>query len=94
MSDWNPTPPDWRPTPKPTPRARGEEAWRVTRDGHAIRCELRSDEGVGGGWEVVIRQDGDLSFSRRCANEATARFVGAALLKDHLNSGWTEERGR
>jgi len=88
MSDW--TSPDHRPAPS-VPRARGEEAWRVTKDGRSISCELRDDARAGAGWEVVIRQDDELSFSRRCLTEEHARYVAGATLKDHLNSGWTEK---
>jgi hypothetical protein len=81
--------PDHRPA-LPVPRARGEEAWRVTKDGRTISCELRNEERTGAGWDVVIRQDGELSFSRRCADEALARFVADGLKRDELNAGWSE----
>jgi hypothetical protein len=84
--------PDHRPA-APAPRLRGEEAWHVTKDGHVISCELRNEERTGAGWDVVIRQGGELSFSRRCADEASARFVAHAMKQDHLNSGWTEQGG-
>jgi len=71
--------------------ARGEEAWRVSKAGHVIACELRDDSKIGGGWEIVIRQDGELSFGRRCADEAGARYVANALKQDHMNAGWSEK---
>jgi hypothetical protein len=76
----------------PTPRTRGEEAWRVTRDGHTIACELRDESPLGGGWDVMIRQDGEVSFSRRCPDEACARFAANGLLHGHLKAGWTESK--
>jgi hypothetical protein len=90
MSDWNPTPPGWTSTPAPT-KAACEEAWRVTKDGRTISCELRNEERIGGGWDVVIRQDGELSFSRRCPDEALARFVANGLKQDRLRAAWMNE---
>jgi hypothetical protein len=58
----------------------------VTRDGRVLSCELRDESKIGGGWDVVIRQDGELSFSRRCADESHARFVANALKQDHLKA--------
>jgi hypothetical protein len=92
MSDdkgWNPTPPGWHPMPKPT-KAPCQELWRVTLNGHVISCELRDETRIGAGCDVCIRQDGELSFSRRCPDEAFARFVANGLKQDHLRAGWTE----
>jgi hypothetical protein len=72
--------------------ARGEECWRVTKDGRVLSCELRNEDRLGFGWDVVILQDGELSFSRRCADAAGARFVAEALRQDHLKAGWGEPR--
>jgi len=60
----------------------------VTKDGHTIACELRNEERLGFGWDVIIRQDGELSFSRRCADEAGARYVANALKQDQVKAGW------
>jgi hypothetical protein len=49
---------------------------------------MRDDERNGAGFDVVILQDGELSFSRRCAGEAGARFVADTMKQDHLKSGW------
>ncbi len=73
-----------------TPRKSGEEVWRVTKDGHTIACELRNEERLGFGSDVVIRQDDELSFSR-CADEAGARSVANALKQDQLKAGWTAD---
>ena len=91
MSDeaWNPTPPGWTTTPKLTAR-QGEEVWRVTLEGRTIACELHDESRLGAGWDVAIRQDGELSFSSRCPDEAFARFVANGLRQDHLRVGWKE----
>jgi len=77
--------------PAPSPRrAPGEQLWSVTKDGRTIACELRDESKSGAGFDLVIRQDGELSFSRRCADEKGARFVANALKQDQVNAGWTE----
>jgi hypothetical protein len=43
---------------------------------------------IGAGWDCAIRQDDELSFSRRCPDEAFARYVANALKQDHLKAGW------
>jgi hypothetical protein len=85
----NPTPLGWTAIPARTPKV-GEELWRVSRDGRTISYELRDVQRTGAGWDVLIQQDGELSFSRRCADEALARFVANALKQDHVKAGWTE----
>ena len=55
-----------------------------------MSCELRAESRYGAGFDVVVVQDGELSFSRRCADEAGARFVANALKQDHVTAGWTE----
>jgi hypothetical protein len=74
-----------------TPRTAGEEAWRVTLARRTISCELRDESKFGAGWDVAIRQDGELSFSRRCPDEASARYVANALKQDHLKADWTSD---
>jgi hypothetical protein len=88
MSSWNPTPPGWTSTPKAA-----RWSWRVTRGDRVMSSELRGESRSGAGWDVVIRQDGELSFSRRCRDESVARFVAAALKQDHVKAGWTEKGG-
>jgi hypothetical protein len=80
--------------PDAQPRKAVDHIWRVTKYGRVIGCVLRNDERVGGGWDCIIVQDGELSFSRRCLTEEHARFVAAATVKDHLNAGWTEVAAR
>jgi hypothetical protein len=62
----------------------------VTKDGRTIACELRNEERLGFGWDVVVVQDGELSFTRRVADEAGARFVADALKQDQVTAGWTD----
>jgi hypothetical protein len=89
---WNPTPPGWISTPTPT-KALCQELWRLMKDGRTITCELRDETKIGGGFDVVIRQDDELSFSRRCPDEAFARFVAKALRQDQINAGWAAKGG-
>jgi hypothetical protein len=78
-----------------SPRSRPRDvAWTLTLDGRTIACELRDESRIGAGWDVAIRQDGELSFSRRCPDEAYARHVANGLKQDHLRAGWTCERCR
>jgi hypothetical protein len=70
----------------------GESVWKVTKDGRTMACELRDDSRSGAGWDVVVYEEREWSFSRRCADEASARFVAHALEQDHLHSGWTESK--
>lgn len=80
--------------PKSAPRQPnpGQEVWRM-RESHTGRvqlCELRNDAAVGAGWDVMLLEDGEPLFSRRCANEHEARYVAAAMKKDLLRTGWAE----
>ena len=56
-----------------------------------LRCELRDESREGFGWDVVIRENDELSFSRRCETERLARYVADTLKQDHLKAGWTEQ---
>jgi hypothetical protein len=77
------------PAPASSPSGPRDVAWTLTLDGHTIACELCDESKLGGGWDVVIRQDGELSFSRRCPDEAYARYVANGLKQDHVRTGWT-----
>jgi len=70
--------------PKAVKSALELELWRVTRHGRTISCELRCDAN---GWDVLIRDNGDPLFSRRCATEDEARYVANRLKQDELNTG-------
>ena len=52
-----------------TPRL-GEEVWRL-RDttGGVQSCELRHNTQAGAGWDVMLLENGEPLFSRRCAVE-------------------------
>jgi hypothetical protein len=87
--------PEWfRRTPDvDTPRQRdaGEEVWRLTHpDGRVQTCELRNDSRVDGGWDVLVRHDGELLFSKRCVDERGARYVAQAFKQELVRTGWSE----
>jgi len=66
------------------------QLWRVMSDGRTISCELRCDAN---GWDVLIRDNGEALFSRRCASEDEARDVANGLKQDELNTGAVEVEG-
>ena len=68
----------------------GERVWSVMKDGRTLACELYDESAIDAGWDVAIREDGELSFSRRCRDEAEARFVAGALKRDQIKAGWTD----
>jgi hypothetical protein len=78
------------PTPASSPSGPRDVAWTLMLDGHTIPCELRDESKLGGGWDVLIRQDGELSFSRRCLTEAHARYEVDGLKQDHVRTDWQE----
>ena len=72
-------------------RQPGEEVWRLRHpDGRMQSCELRDDSKAGAGWDVMILQDGEPLFSRRCAGERGARYVAESFRKDTARAGWVE----
>ena len=73
-------------------RSPGAEVWRL-RDpvtGRVQSCELRDDSKVGAGWDVLMLQDDEPLFSRRCVDERGARYVAQCFKQDTLRAGWTE----
>jgi hypothetical protein len=86
----HPTPSTWWKSPAPTLRPRGENAWRLTREDHVLSCELRDESREGFGWEVVIRQDDQVSFSRRCETEPLARYVADMRKQHYVLAGWVD----
>ena len=70
------------------PRARGEELWRVHKDGSYASCELR-EGAADGGWELVIRIDDEITGTRRYDSERIARYYADALRGDYVRDGWT-----
>jgi hypothetical protein len=66
--------PDHRPA-LPVPRTPSEPLWVLSKDHRIISCELRDESRSGAGFDLVIRQDGEFSFSRRCRDQATARYA-------------------
>jgi hypothetical protein len=77
-----------RPPPAPPQPKPGEEVWRVQHDGHVQSCELRDDPKAGAGWDVMVLEDGEPLFSRRCVDEKGARFVAESFRQDLLRTGW------
>jgi hypothetical protein len=65
----------------------------VVRDDREISCKLLDDSRAGAGWDVVVLQDGEWLFSRRCTDETHARFVAQGLKQDQVNAGWTNHGG-
>ena len=77
------------PPRQPTP---GEEVWRFKHsDGRVRSCELRDNSRAGAGWDVMFLENGEPLFSRRCPDEAFARYVAASAKKDLLRTGWAED---
>jgi hypothetical protein len=37
---------------------------------------------------VIVLEDGELLFSRRCVNEKGARFIAESFRQDLLRNGW------
>jgi hypothetical protein len=86
-----------RNAPRPAPRQPkpGEEVWRL-RDakGDVQSCEVRDNSQVGAGWDVMMFENGEPLFSRRCVDEREARYVAQAFKQDTLRGGWTVEGER
>ena len=69
-----------------------EEVWRLRDPGgvHVLSCELRDDSKAGAGWDVMMLQDGEPLFSRRCVDERGARYVAQSFKQDTARAGWVE----
>ena len=58
----------------------------------ALEASLRDDSRAGAGWDVMGLEDGEALFSRRCGDEAKARYVARAIKQDNMRGGeWIEE---
>ena len=53
-------------------------------------CELRDDSKAGAGWDVLLLENDEPLFSRRCAFESEARYVAKVFKQDTMRGGWTE----
>jgi len=42
------------------------------------------------GWDVMILEDGEPLFSRRCVDERGARYVAESFKQDLIRTGWTD----
>ncbi len=88
--------PDWykphrppRPPRQPNP---GAEVWRLRHpDGRVQSCELRNDSREDAGWDVMLLEDGEVLFSKRCVDERGARYVAQAFKQDTMRCGWVED---
>jgi hypothetical protein len=65
------------------------ELWRVRSYGRILSCDLRCDANE---WDVLIRDNGEPLFSRRCASEDEAGFVANGMKQDELKTGSVESR--
>lgn len=74
----------------PRPPKPGEQVWRLYQGPSIQSCELRDDSKSSAGWDVYVFDNGELLFSRRCANEQGARFVAESFKQDLIRTGWTE----
>ena len=63
------------------------ELWCVRRHGRTLSCELRCDAN---GWDVLIRENGEPLFPRRCTSENEARYVANGIKQDELKTGAIE----
>jgi len=76
----------------PRQRQPGAEAWRLCHpDGRVQTCELRDESKAGAGWDVMILENGEPLFSRRCADERGARYVARSFKQDAMRTGWVVE---
>jgi hypothetical protein len=82
---YNSMPPHAR-QPKPA-----QQVWRL-RDssGRVQSCQLRDNTRARAGWDVMLLENGEPLFSRRCSNEREARYVAEAFKQDTMRGGWTE----
>ena len=76
----------------PRQRQRGEEVWRLrSPNGTRVQtCELRDDSKAGASWDVMMLEDGEPLFSRRCVDERGARYVAQSFKQDTARAGWVE----
>jgi len=71
------------------PRTRGEELWRLHKEGSIACVELRDGATSGTGWELIVRVDDEVTGTRRYDSERIARYYADALRNDYLRDGWT-----
>jgi hypothetical protein len=69
---------------QPTP---GLEVWRLRHADRTQSCELRDSSKAGAGWDVLARENDELLFSRRRANEQGARYVAESFKQDLVRTG-------
>ena len=74
----------------PRQRRPGIEVWRLHFDGRVQTCEVRDDSRAGAGFGVMVLEDGEPLFSRRCVDQRGARYVANSFKQDLLRTGWRE----
>ena len=67
--------------------------WRLqSPEGDRVQtCEIRDDTKVGAGWDVLLLENDEPLFSRRCAFESEARYVTKVFKEDTMRGGWIEQ---
>ena len=53
-------------------------------------ASLRDESRAGAGWDVLLLEDGEPLFSRRCSTEREACYVAEVFKQDTMRGGWTE----
>jgi hypothetical protein len=59
--------------------------------GRTQSCELHDNSNVDAGWDVMLLEDGEPLFSRRCVDERGARYLAESFRRDLLRTGWVDE---
>ncbi len=63
-------------------KSTGQKSWHKLTDSQA-----------GAGWDVMLLENGEPLFSRRCADEGLARFVATSTKQGLLRIGWADAAG-
>jgi hypothetical protein len=72
-------------------RKPGEEVWRLRApDGRVQSCKLRDDSAAGAGRDVMMLENGEPLFSRRCMDELGAGFIAESFKQELMRTGWAE----
>jgi len=79
----------------PRQREAGEEVWRLHEPatGRVMSCEMLDQADVGAGFDVRLRLDDELLFSRRCTSRSEAATM-AETIADGPSARWLETMRR
>jgi len=71
-------------------REAGEEVWRLHEPGtgRVMSCEILDQADVAAGFDVRLRLDGELPFSRRCTYRSEAATIAEMIRADQARGGW------